>query len=288
VELALAQQVWGQQGLVWQSAFLDVLATSYGTGVRSLDIAADPIAATCEVNDWVADATRQRIRDLLAPGVVQPDTRLILANALYVKAPWHEALSPAAARPFRAPGGSVRAEMLRVDLHDGGRRGPGWTAARIPLAGKELALTVVLPTGSPAELLARLTGSALLDLLRPGGTSVSVTMPRFTFRSRVALPGVLGRLGMRRALTDLAELGGLTTTEQLVLDRVEHQGWIAVDEHGLEAAAATAVTAVPSSAEAPPELELVLDRPFLICVHDVALRLPLLVGVVADPTASDE
>lgn len=288
VELAVAQQVWGQRGLVWQPDFLKVLAASYGTGVRAVDIGGSPDSARRTVNDWVADATAKRIRDLLPPGAVTTDTRLILANALYVKAPWHEQLTPAGTRRFRTAHGPVQTEMLQVTLPDGGRRGPGWTAARIPLAGKELALTVVLPSGSPTELLAQLTGATLLEMLQPGGFGVSVTMPAFTFRSQFSLPDVLKRLGMKRPFSADAEFDGLTTSDQLFLDRVEHQGWIAVDKDGLEAAAATAATAVPSSAEAPPKLKLVLDRPFLICVHDVALQLPLLLGVVADPTAGSD
>lgn len=285
VSLDVAQQVWGQQDLVWQPGFLNVLAASYGTGIRPLDIAADPREATRAVNDWVAEATAKRIRDVLAPGVVTSDTRLILANALYVKAPWHEPFRTAGQRPFAAPGGSVQSEMMAVVLPGAGRRGSGWTAAQLPLAGKELALTVVLPSGSPKELLSQLTGASLLELLRPGGEAVSVTMPAFTYRSKISLPKVLKQLGMRRVFTGAAELGGLTATEPLELDAVEHQGWIAVDKDGLEASAATAATAGAVSAPAPPKLELVLDRPFLICVHDVALQLPLLLGVVNDPTA---
>ena len=121
--------------------------------------------------------------------------------------------------------------------------------------------------------------------MRPAKTPIEVTMPAFTFRSKFSLPEVLKRLGIKRAFSDLAEFGGLTLTEQLRLAVVEHQAYIAVDKDGLEAAAATAATAEATSAIAPP-LKLVLDRPFLIVVHDVALRLPLLVGIVADPAAS--
>lgn len=288
VELAVAQQVWGDDADVWQPAFLETLAADYGTGVRTSDISGDPERARTEVNDWVADATHDRITDLLPPDSVDGLTRLILANALYLKAPWHEKLGSVGSRPFTAPGGPVSAEMLTVTLTAGGRRGKGWTSACLPLAGRELALTVVLADGTPAELLQRLTGATLLDLLRPATTAIAVTMPAFRFRSKVSLPEVLAGLGITRAFTDAAEFDGLTLTEPLQLQRVEHQGWIAVDEDGLEAAAATAATVGAVSAPAPPALTLVLDRPFLIVVHDVALALPLLVGIVADPTAGAE
>ncbi|WP_375432011.1 serpin family protein [uncultured Friedmanniella sp.] len=287
VELSVVQQVWGDQQDVWQPAFLDTLAADYGTGVRTSDIAGNPEAARQTVNDWVADATADRITEVLPSGSVNEMTRLILANALYVKAPWHEKLDPVGTQPFQTPQGPVSAEMLKVTLTAGGRRGSDWTTACLPLAGQDLALTVVLPDGTPADLLRRVTGAELVDLLRPTKSSVDVTMPAFTFRSRFSLPEVLHTLGMTRAFSDEAELAGLTATEPLRVARVEHQGWIAVDQDGLEAAAATAATVEATSALLP-QVKLVLDRPFLFIVHDVALRLPLLVGIVADPAATGD
>lgn len=89
---------------------------------------------------------------------------------------------------------------------------------------------------------------------------------------------------MPRAFSDLAEFDAMTRSESLQVGVVEHQGWIAVDEQGLEAAAATAVTVVAVSAPSQPSLRLIFDRPFLACVHDVQTALPLLLLQISDPS----
>lgn len=175
--------------------------------------------------------------------------------------------------------------MLHGSIAAGAVVASGWQAARIPLAGAELAMTVVLPQKDVCTLLEALDNGGLAELLttRPSG-EVALTMPAFSNKSVLTLTETLRRMGMSRALSDSAQFGGLTQDEQLRIADVFPQGWVAVDKDGVEAAAATAVTVDITSAPPQPRLNLVLDRPFLYCVHDVELGLPLLIGVVNDPT----
>lgn len=233
----------------------------------------------------MAHQTHDRITNLLPPGSVTPLTRLLLANALYVRAPWHEPFQPQDRTPFQTPGGPVPVPMMGVSLRQAGLVGSGWQAARIPLASRELALTVILPRGDLAAMRRELSGTGLVELLRTDPMrGVDLSLPPLRLRSVLPLRQVLADLGMPRAFSPSSELDGLTTSEQLQIGVVEHQGWIAIDKDGLEAAAATAVTVVPVSAPAQPSLKLVFDRPFLACVHDVATALPLLVLQVSDPS----
>jgi len=41
-----------------------------------------------EINDWVYDQTQEKIKDLLPDGALNPDTRMVLVNAIYFKADW--------------------------------------------------------------------------------------------------------------------------------------------------------------------------------------------------------
>jgi serpin B len=110
-------------------------------------------------------------------------------------------------------------------------------------------------------------------------------MPTFGFRSTLDLREALRSLGMATAFSPAADFSGLTADDVLMLQAVAHQGFVALDKEGVEAAAATVVTAMPVSATMP-QHELLLDRPFLFCIHDVELALPLLIGVVNDPSVS--
>ena len=65
--LNIVNAVWGQQGHDFREPFLDVLADSYGAGVRSADFRVAPEESRLAINDWVAENTEDRIRDLIPP-----------------------------------------------------------------------------------------------------------------------------------------------------------------------------------------------------------------------------
>ena len=66
------------------------------------DYASDPEHARREINDWVAEHTREHITDLLPEGSINNGTRLVLTNAIYFSAAWEEPfpVSGTADRPF--------------------------------------------------------------------------------------------------------------------------------------------------------------------------------------------
>jgi len=64
---------------------------------------------------------------------------------------------------------------------------------------------------------------------------------------------------------------------------VIHQAFIAVDEKGTEAAAATAVV-MRATAAPLKQVELRIDRPFLFVIQDDETGTILFMGRVADPT----
>ena len=109
-------------------------------------------------------------------------------------------------------------------------------------------------------------------------------MPKFTFRSQAQLRQALGELGMPIAFSDRADFSGITTQEVLTIDDVIHEAFIAVDEDGTEAAAATAV--VFRSVSAPLQVvELTIDRPFLFLIRDRESGAILFLGRVLDPSS---
>ncbi len=88
VVLRLANSSFAQAGYPFEQAYLEALAERYGSGLRLVDFKAHPQAARNVINGWVKARTEGRIPHLLAPADVKSDTRLVLANALYLEAPW--------------------------------------------------------------------------------------------------------------------------------------------------------------------------------------------------------
>jgi serpin B len=111
-----------------------------------------------------------------------------------------------------------------------------------------------------------------------------LTMPRFTFRFGGEMKPALQALGMKTVFrlfeADLSLIND--TYDDLHVSSVIHKTFIAVDEEGTEAAAATAVTIGITSL--PPSL--VFDRPFLFLIRERASGTIMFAGIVRDPAAA--
>jgi serpin B len=286
IALATADQLFGDRSVTWHRAFLTVLAKQYGAGMLDVDFQGDAEGARRLVNDWTARQTHDRIPDILPQGIVDATTRLVLVNALYIKAPWDTPFERSAtgdAAFHRADGSIVQVPMMRGDAEGSAvyLAGRHFTGARLPYRGGRLAMTVALSTAREDAAVAELLGPHALT--EAGEPAVSVTMPRWSYRVATDLGEALGALGMTDAFAaGRADFSRMTADERLHLAFVVHQTFVAVDEDGTEAAAATAVGMADSAVAR--SHTLVLDRPFLFVIHDTAHGTPLFVGRVADPS----
>ncbi len=71
-------------GLPVRGAYPDTLARHHGTELQTLDFRQTEAAAG-EIDGWVAVETGGRSEDLLPPDAIEPDTRMVLTNAVYFK-----------------------------------------------------------------------------------------------------------------------------------------------------------------------------------------------------------
>jgi serpin B len=288
VAVETANALWAQKGFTFDDVFLGALARDYGAGVNVVDFRADAEAGRTRINTWAAAKTHDKIKDLIPQGAVDPDTRLVLTNAVYFKAPWAQKFAKLGAKPFTKADGSF-ADVPTIaggGTAAGGTygEGEGWKAAELPYLGGELSMVVIVPDDLAAfegaldgDRLQAITG-ALRDPLR------KAQLPTFTFRTALSLKEQLGALGMPLAFTDTADFSAMTTADEVWIGDVLHQAFIAVDEEGTEAAAATAVVMVAGAAPRAPEgAELIADRPFLFAIRDVPTGAILFLGRVTDP-----
>lgn len=288
VSLENANALWGQVGFPFDPVFLAELARDYGAGMQTVDYAKDAEAARMSINNWAAARTHDKIKDLLPSGVLDSLTRLVLGNAVYFKAPWETKFDAATPKPFTKTDGSViSVPTMRVAGHTFTGRygeGAGWKAGEIPYLGGELSMVVVVPDDLKA-FEASLDGATLAGVI--AGLHDSLTnaqMPKFTFRTSVQLQDQLGALGMPLAFGRDADFSGMDGRKDLFVKAVVHQAFIAVDEEGTEAAAATAVVAELKSLRV--GKVLVADRPFLFVITDNKTGTPLFLGRVTDPSVS--
>ncbi|MGH2886352.1 MAG: serpin family protein [Solirubrobacteraceae bacterium] len=287
--LRIANALYGQAGERFRRAFLSALARDYGAGLRTADFERAADAARAQINAWVAEQTAGKIPQLLAAGDVDPSTRLMLVNAVYLKARW---LSPftkqsTIAAVFHAPGGAVEVPTMHRTGTFGYVQGAGYQALELPYRGGRLAFDILLPSpGGLQPLLARLAGDGPLSLLA-GLTrqQVGLALPKFRLDTRFQLATALEALGMRLAFepggADLSGIAG--KPGDLYIKSVVHEAYLSVDEAGTEAAAATGVGISATAMPAPPRINFVVDRPFAFVLRDLKTGAVLFTGVVSHP-----
>lgn len=290
LELVTANQLWGQHGFPFERAFLDRLAAEYGAGLRLVDYVEARDVARAAINGWVADQTRGRIPELIPAGVLNDLTRLVLTNAIYLKAPWQHPFDDGATVPgpfHRLDGTDVEAQMMRTQAPLRYGSGNGYEAVELPYVGGALSMVVVVPEhGAFMDFEKRLNGSllpAVVDSLSP--SEVQLRFPRFAFRTQTQLKAALSALGMPIAFTEDADFSAMSPRgDELQIQDVLHEAFISVDEQGTEAAAATAVVVGTTAAPAK-VVEFTVDRPFLFFIRDTETGALLFMGRVLDPSA---
>lgn len=287
-EIQIANSLWGQHGFPFVDDFLSVLAANYDAGLNLVDFVNAAEEARVAINTWVEDKTANRIVDLIPAGVLDAMTRLVLVNAIWFKASWDEQFDPerTADSAFTTGNGAV----VSVPFMNGGglmpyASGDGYQAVRIPYAG-DAAMLVILPDENRfEEVRGRLDRSLLNEITAAASsTEVELAIPKFEFRSQFSLPDVLRGLGMVDAFTGSADFSGIEAGGNLFISDVLHQAFIAVDETGTEAAAATAVVVSLTSALEGETVELTLDRPFLFIIEHSSTGEILFLGQVTDPS----
>ncbi|MBN1944527.1 MAG: serpin family protein [Bradymonadales bacterium] len=286
--LKIVNATWGQTGYSFLMSFLDVLAENYGAGLRLLDFRQAPEESRVTINDWVSENTEGRIEDLLQPGVISSDTRLVLTNAIYFNAAWSIQFEEdvTTQEPFQPlEGNQVTVDMMHLSDSLGYTEGDGYQAVELLYDGEELSMVVIVPDAGQFEAFeAGLSSERIAGII--GSMEVangSLAMPRFEFVSEFSLVETLMALGMIDAFGN-ADFSGIDGTYNLLISDVVHKAFVAVDEAGTEAAAATAVVFVESAAPMD-EFELTIDRPFLFAIRDIPTGALLFVGRVVNPAA---
>lgn len=282
VQLSIANSLWGQNGLTFEPAFLDLLSSEYGAGMELVDYVADPEAARHAINEWVATETRDRIPELLAEGVISIDTRLTLVNAIYLKANWNETFDKdlTALETFASPTGDVDVDMMHTSRRMAYAAGDGWQAVEMPYVFNEL--TFVVAVGEAIDTVMPSIGEVTVSL---ADHLVDLAFPKFDIETSVSLADTLKEMGMPTAFDERsADFSGMTIEQRLSISDVIHQANITVDEEGTEAAAATAVVMVAVSA--PPPATLVVDRPFTFWLRARTTGAVVFMGRVNDPSAT--
>jgi serpin B len=289
LQLNIANGIWAEQTYSFLQGYLDLIATNYGAGIHLADFINQFEPTRKEINGWVSDQTKNKIKDLLPEGALNTYTRMVLVNAIYFKADWEEQFDPndTSDSPFHLLDGSqVQVEMMNAGRFDlPYTKGNGYQAVELNYSGSSAAMDILIPDeGRFSEFETSLDAAGLNGIMgEMQPASVQLGLPKFTFTNDFSLSDQLKDLGMSDAFDgDKADFSGMTGQHDLFISNVVHKAFVAVDEKGTEAAAATGVVMQTTSALMY-DVNLIIDRPFIFVIRDLQTGQILFMGRVLNP-----
>jgi serpin B len=280
-----ANAIWGQEGFTILPAYLDTLAVNYGAGMHLVDFINATEDARTAINGWVERQTHNRIQDLIPEKGVDVSTRVVLTNAVWFKANWASqflASTTSNQSFFNQNGSSSTVPFMHHTFAAPYAQADGCRAVDIPYAGNKLSMLVVMPDlGTFDAFLSSLTTTVLGDITNHlSAQEIDLSMPKFTFTKDASMGSILRSLGMTDAFNfGVADFSGIDGDHDLYISEVFHKAFISVDEHGTEAAAATAIVVAAGAAPAQPLL-LTIDHPFIFFIRERQTGLILFMGKV--------
>lgn len=292
----IANQLFVEKSYPLKPAFVETTKAAFGAPIEALDLKAAPEQARTHINQWVEEKTEHRIKDLIPPGSLNQDSRMVLANAIYFLGHWDSPFITSGTKP--APFHLTTTETKDVPtMHNWHNflvaRRDGVTALALPYRGRAVSMLLLVPdridgladveSSLDAKKIAALVGAMDVE-------NVDLSFPKFEIHplSSILLSGHLKALGMRLPFDSTqADLSGIAKPprpeDRLFLAEVFHQAFVRVDEKGTEAAAAT-VGGVRGAGMELEKKRIQVDRPFLFFIRDNASGLILFMGRVNDPS----
>ena len=291
-ELVVANALWLQKDYNFLPEYLSLVKTEYDGDLQQVDFAKQLEEARKTINAWVEKKTKDKIKELIKPRMLDSATRLVLTNAIYFKGKWATQFAPVLTKdsPFILLGGQkVNVPMMNQTEKFGYKEDANIQVLEMPYVNNDLSMVVLLPKklDGISELEKDLNNDNLVrwidDLHK---RKVQVFLPKFKMTSEFELARVLGAMGMPIAFSDKADFSGMNGNYELSISAVVHKAYVDVNEEGTVAAAATGVGVIATSIEPPPPV-FKADHPFIFLIRDNKSGSILSLGRMANPASKD-
>ncbi|KAI8513274.1 serine-type endopeptidase inhibitor [Branchiostoma belcheri] len=276
--LQTANRLYGEQTYSFLQDFLDATRKNYGAELASVDFKGAAEQVRGNINKWVEEQTKDKIKDLIPAGAVDSMTRLVLVNAIYFKGTWHKQFTTEVTwdEDFNINNNEkVKVPMMKMD--------DKFNYAS--LRGKELSMLIFLP--DEVEGIRDLESALTATILQTVSSQmkkrmIRVRLPRFKLEQDFSLGNTLKKMGMGEAFGDGADFSGMSAAADLFISEVVHKAFVEVNEEGTEAAAGSGVRMMKRSLPRPPT-PFFADHPFIFLIRDNRSSSVLFLGKMQKP-----
>jgi serpin B len=291
MQLSVANSLWLAENYNFLEEFLRINKTYYNTETTNLNFS-ESEKARKTINDWVAEKTKDRIKDLIPPGILDALTKLVLTNAVYFKAEWAEQFKKGNTQKseFTTMGNkAVKTEMMNLKHNFPYMENEEIQLIEMPYKGGDASMFVILPKKKndlktiEKDLEWKNIDKLIGQLKRQ---QVDVYFPKFKMSLEYELRKLMSSLGMKAAFNKGADFSRMNGNKDLYISAIIHKTFVEVDETGTEAAAATAVVMRMKSAMPNPEYKTFrADHPFFYFIRENVSGTVLFAGRVTDPSS---
>nr|XP_055067474.1 leukocyte elastase inhibitor-like isoform X2 [Misgurnus anguillicaudatus] len=294
--LSLANRLYGEKSYQFIGKFISDAQKYYQAGLESVDFIKNSEAARVNINNWVEKKTQGKIKDLLAQGILNDLTRLVLVNAIYFKGNWEKKFPKEATvdQQFKVN----KNETKPVKMMNQKFKFPltfipevNSQILELPYVGKSLSMLIILPkeieddTTGLQQLEKTLTYEKLMEWTKPDSMriqDVQISFPKFKLEESYNMKNLLVKLGMVDAFEmGKANFSGMSHQNDLVVSEVIHKSFVEVNEEGTEAAAATGVVMMTRMVQIPQFFNA--DHPFLFFIRHNPTNTILFYGRFCSP-----
>lgn len=293
--LKLANRLYGEKTYNFLPEFLASTQKMYGAELASVDFQQASEDSRNVINEWVKGQTEGKIPELLAAGMVDSMTKLVLVNAIYFKGSWEDEFRKEATAdtPFRLnkkDKKTVKMMYQKKKLPFGYIQDLQCRVLELPYRGKELSMIILLPDdiedGSTGlkKIEEQLTLEKLHEWTKAENldwVEVNVYLPKFKLEESYDLNSHLAHLGIEDLFSRKADLSGMSGARDLFISKIVHKSFVEVNEEGTEAAAATA--GIATFAMVVHEENFVADHPFIFFIRHNPSSHILFLGRLSSP-----
>ncbi|XP_069709667.1 ovalbumin-like [Phaenicophaeus curvirostris] len=270
--LAFASRLYAEKTYPILPEYLQCVKDLYKGGLETIDFQTAADQARELINSWVEDETNGMIQNILRPSSVNPQTKIILVNAIYFKGIWEKAFKDEDTQevPFRITEQETKPVQMMYQI--GSFKVAEVASEKIkilelPYASRKLSMLVLLP--DDVYGLEQLEAAITLEKLKEWTSSIvmeekitKVYFPRMKIVEKYNLTSVLTAFGITDIFSSLANLSGISSTESLKVSEAVHEAFVEIHEAGREV-----VGSARSGIEATSVLEeFKADHPFLFLI----------------------
>ncbi|OYT61144.1 MAG: hypothetical protein B6U69_04190 [Thermofilum sp. ex4484_15] len=239
------------------------------------------------INEWIREETGRRIKELIPPGGIDRQTRLVITSVIYFRGIWLYRFNKSETKEgyfWVKPNKTIKIPFMHLRAKLPYFESNYVKVLELPFSDNKTCMVIFLPKEGLRSFENSLSIDKLHELLHKlKEVEVEVYIPKFKLSSGYSLAKILSEMGLRKLFTSEADLSGISGKKDLYVKEIFHKAYTEVSEEGVEATAATAAViallALPVTFRA--------DKPFLFLILHKPTGLILFLGRLVNPKADN-